>query len=146
MNHPNYEQCLTALCGDNDHTHFSEEDIASVQPFRAWPRLQLGQHLLALEVITDDNGTYLRWRSTTSSRHRDCWKFKNLNNQIHKWMRNIMSNETKTEQEQLEQVEQPVKLVRSMMIKPFLHPESASARPRRKPDYHIPKEAYPISS
>ena len=60
VNHPNYEQCLTALCGDNDHTHFAEEDIASVQPFRAWLEARVGQHLLDLEIITDDNGTYLR--------------------------------------------------------------------------------------
>jgi hypothetical protein len=60
VNHSDYEQCLTALCGDNDHTHFPEEKLAFVQPFRAWLEARVGQHLLDLEVTTDDDGTYLR--------------------------------------------------------------------------------------
>ena len=55
-----------------------------------------------------------------------------------------MSNETKTEQEQLEQVEQPVKLVPIDEIKPFfLTPKAHQRVHDGKPDYHIPKEAIP---
>jgi hypothetical protein len=58
VNHPNYERCLTALCGDDDHMHFSEEQAAFVQPFRAWLEAEVGQHLVDLEIIVDDDDGY----------------------------------------------------------------------------------------
>jgi DNA-binding MarR family transcriptional regulator len=60
VNHPNYQRCLTALCGDDDHMHFSEEQATFVQPFRAWLESKVGQHLVDIEMIVDDDGIYLR--------------------------------------------------------------------------------------
>ena len=59
MNHPNYETSLDGLC-DDDRLQFLEEEIALVQPFRTWLEARLGQHLLDLEVTTEDDVTYLR--------------------------------------------------------------------------------------
>jgi hypothetical protein len=57
--YPAYEQCLTAVCGGGT-LFFSTEDRAFLQPFRTWLSTRLGEHLLALEVKTQDEDVYVR--------------------------------------------------------------------------------------
>jgi hypothetical protein len=60
VNIPDYEKSLTALCNGSDNLFFPEQHLAVIQPFRAWLEAELGDSLLDIELIAEDEGTYLR--------------------------------------------------------------------------------------
>ena len=58
--YPEYETCLTAPSSNNEALYFAADALPFVQPFRAWLNTRLGEHLLALEIQTEDDGAYVQ--------------------------------------------------------------------------------------